>query len=380
MIYLDHAATTPVDQRVVTELMAVLEAGYANPSAVHAAGRLAQSRVAQARAEVARLIGAEPGQILFTSGATEADNLALFGLLRPRPNDPQHLVTSRIEHAAVLDAARRLQADGCPVSYVTSDSTGRVSVAAVEAALRPETRLVSVMLVNNETGVVQDVAGIARICRPRGILVHTDAAQALGHLPIDVRALDVDLMSLSAHKMGGPAGVGVLWVGERAAPHLKPILAGGGQERGWRPGTVPLHQVVGMGVACRLSMCQLEADIDHFRRLTDELARRLTSLEGVTRNGADDLRAPHILNLAFAAVDGEALHASLGELQVSGGSACAAEKGEPSYVLRALGLNDAAAEASLRLSVGRNTTQFDIENAAIIVEKAVLRLRDMGPK
>jgi cysteine desulfurase len=380
MIYLDHAATTPVDQRVVQEMTAVLEAGYANPSAVHAAGRLAQSRVAQARAEVARLIGAEPDQILFTSGATEADNLALFGLLRSRAAGPQHLVTSRIEHAAVLDTARRLQAEGCPVSYVTSDSAGRVSVAAVEAALRPQTRLVSVMWVNNETGVIQDMEGIVRICRPRGILVHTDAAQALGHLPIDVRALDVDLMSLSAHKMGGPAGIGALWVGERAAPHLKPILAGGGQERGWRPGTLPLHQVAGMGVACRLSMSQLETDIAHFRRLTEELTRRLTSLDGVTRNGADALRAPHILNLAFAEVDGEALHASLGELQVSGGAACAAEKGEPSYVLRALGLNDAAAEASLRLSVGRNTTQSDIENAAIIVEKAVLRLREMGPK
>jgi cysteine desulfurase len=380
MIYLDHAASTPVDKRVVHAMTTALETSYANPSAVHEPGRVAQTRVAEARAEVAGLIGADPDDIVFTSGATEADNLALFGLLRHAAGTQPHLVTSRIEHPAVLDAARRLEREGCAVSYVTCEANGRVSAAALEAALRPETRLVSLMYVNNETGVVQDLARIAQVCRSRGIWVHTDAAQALGHLPIDVGALGVDLMSLSAHKMGGPTGVGALWVGPRVAPHLKPILAGGGQERGWRPGTLPLHQVVGMGAACQLSRHQLEADIRHCRRLTDQLARRLTSLAGVARNGADELRAAHIVNLAFAGVDGEALHASLGELAVSGGSACAAEKGEPSYVLRAIGLSDAAAEASVRFSVGRDTTEFDIENAAIVVERAIARLRRLSPE
>jgi cysteine desulfurase len=380
MIYLDHAASTPVDKRVVDAMTTALATVCANPSATHTLGRVAQARAGDARAEVAALIGAEAEEIVFTSGATEADNLALFGIMRHAPAAQRHLVTSRIEHPAVLDAARRLEREGCAVSYVPCEANGRVSVVALQAALRPETRLVSLMSVNNETGVIQDLASIAQVCRSRGILVHTDAAQALGHLPIDVRALDVDLMSLSAHKMGGPPGVGALWVGPRAVRQLKPILAGGGQERGLRPGTVPLHQVVGMGAACGLSRHQLDADLRHCRGLTDQLSRRLTALGGVTRNGADELRAAHIVNLAFAGVDGEALHASLGDLAVSGGSACAAEKGEPSYVLRALGLNDAAAEASIRFSVGRDTTESDIENAAILVENAILRLRKLGPK
>jgi cysteine desulfurase len=379
MIYLDHAATTPVDPRVIRVMTESLERGYANPSAIHGPGQAARKAVELARSEVARVIGGRPGEVLFTSGATEADNLALMGMA-PWPRDPAaHLVTSRIEHRAVLDCARHWESTGGAVSYVGTDRLGRVSISAVEAALRPTTRLVSIMLVNNETGVVQDLAAIAAVCRSRGVLLHTDAAQAVGHVPLDVQTLNVDLMSFSAHKLGGPAGIGALWVGARAAHTLYPILHGGGQEKGLRPGTLPVHQIMGMGEACRIAREQIEGDAARQRQLTEQLAERLMALTGVVCNGGAAARAPHILNLSFAGVDGESLHASLEGVAVSGGSACGAERGEPSYVLRALGLSDAAAEASVRFSVGRQTTDNCIENASKIVEKAVLRLRALGP-
>ena len=376
-IYLDHAATTPIDARVVARMADVMASVHGNPSSTHNPGRIARGLVETARDDLAALIAGQSGQIVFTSGATEADNLALFGLMRGAPAEQRHLVTSRIEHRAILDAARQLEAEGVRVTYVDADREGRVPVSAVEAAIGPQTWAVSVMWVNNETGVIQDVMAMAAICRARGVIFHSDAAQALGHLPIRLCDTGIDLASLSAHKMGGPAGVGALWVGARAAPLLKPILFGGGQEHGWRPGTLPLHQIVGLGEASRIAAEQLAQDIAHYQAMTELLAARLSTLPSVQRNGPAELRAPHILNLAFGGVDGEALHASLPGLAISGGSACGAERGEPSYVLRSLGRDDPAAEASIRFSVGRQTTENDIELAAKIVENAVKKLRSL---
>jgi cysteine desulfurase len=379
MIYLDHAATTPVDSRVADVMAASLRRGDGNPSAAHAVGRAARAAVEAARCEVAALIGAAPGQIVFTSGATEADNLAVLGVMRFAGESSRHLVTSKIEHRAVLDPARRLEAEGCRVSYVSSGLDGRILPTDVSAALRPDTRLLSVMAVNNETGVVQDVAAIAAAGRERGALVHTDAAQALGRIRFDVNRLGLDLVSLSAHKMGGPQGVGALWIGPRAEQALRPLLHGGGQERGLRPGTLPVHQLLGWGEACRIARTEFDATVARLRALTERLAAGLLALPGVRLNGAADHRAPHILNLAFAGVDGESLHASLDGLAVSGGSACGAERAEPSYVLRALGRDDAQAEASIRFSVGGLTSEKDIDMAIKIVEKAIFRLRRIAP-
>ncbi len=375
MIYLDHAATTPVLPAVAAAMADCLRSPLGNASALHEPGEAARALVEQARVQVAALLDAKASELVFTSGATESDNLALQGVFHPAGG---HLVTSRIEHRAVLDTARQLQSRGVGVSLVTSDRGGRVEADRVAAVLRPDTRLVSIMLANNETGVLQDLPAIVALCRARGVLVHTDAAQVVGHLPVSVRQLDVDLLSLSAHKMGGPSGIGALWVGDRARS-LRPILYGGGQENGLRPGTLPVHQIAGMGEACRVVAGDLVAEAQRQRALCARLLGRLTALGGVSRNGTGDHAVPHILNLRFEGVDGEALHASLPGLAVSGGSACGAERGEPSYVLRALGLADAQAEASVRFSFGRENTDKDIEEAAKIVEKAVIRLRGMSP-
>jgi cysteine desulfurase len=349
----------------------------ANPSSAHRRGRESKARVEGAREAIAQLINAQPEEILFTSGATEADNLALLGVLRAESGRSGHLVTSRIEHRAVLDTAGFWASNGHPVSYVNSDREGKVPVDAIVNAIRPDTALASVILVNNETGVQQAVQQMAA-AKPEP-LWHSDAAQALGKISVDVRALGVDLLSLSAHKMGGPVGIGALWVGPRAQRSIQPILHGGGQERGLRPGTLAVHQILGWGEACRIARLEFAERSRRMRALTERLAGLLLALPGVSCNGAELERAPHILNLAFADVDGEALHASLAGIAVSGGSACGAEKGEPSYVLRALGLDDATAEASVRFSVGALTTENDIENAAKIVKNAYIRLRELAP-
>lgn len=379
-IYLDHAATTPVDPRVAHVMAESLARGDANPSATHAAGRAARAHLEGARAEVAALIGAVPEEIVFTSGATEADNLALAGVMRAQRAPARHLVTSRIEHRAVLDAAKQLEAEGCAVTYVNSAIDGRVSLEALTASLRPETTLISLQSVNNETGVIQPVGEVAELARSRGILMHTDAAQALGKISFEISKLGVDLASLSGHKMGGPQGIGALWIGAQAARWIRPIVYGGGQERGLRPGTLPVHQILGWGEACRIAREEFADHTARLRALTERLADQLLALPGVERNGRADQRAPHILNLAFSGVDGEALHASLRDLAVSGGSACAAEKAEPSYVLRALGLDDARAEASVRFSVGSITSEKDIDQAANIVKNALSRLRGIAPR
>jgi len=376
-LYFDHAATTPLDRRVRAAMLECLDAPPGNPSATHAAGRAARERVEAARAEVAALIGAPPAAIVFTSGATEADNLAILGVGRAAPG--RHLVTLRTEHRAVLDPCRRLEREGHRLTLLTPDREGRIDPAAVGAALTASTALVSVMLVNNETGVLQDIPAIAAECRRRDVLLHVDAAQAAGRVPLDVAALDADLVSLSAHKIHGPAGVGALYVRREPRPALQPLMAGGGQEGGLRPGTLPVHQLVGMGTAFRLARELGVAEAAALAGLRERLWAALAGLPGCHLNGHATARAPHILNVSFEGVDGEALLASLGELTVASGAACGAESGEPSYVLRALGRDDALAQASLRFSFGRGQTAAEVDAAAARVRAAVLRLRALAP-
>jgi cysteine desulfurase len=381
-IYLDHAATTPVDPRVVAAMQECLgvEGTFGNPSSVlHAPGRAAARRVEEARAAVAALIGAAPEEIVFTSGATEADNLALLGLMRPNRDRGRHLVSFRTEHKAVLDPLRELEREGFEVTWLTPDRDGAIDPEAIRAALRADTLLVSVMQVNNETGVLANLAAIGRVCRERGVLLHSDAAQGVGREPIDVRALGVDLLAFSAHKLYGPKGIGALWVGPRARTWLKPIIHGGGQERGLRSGTLATHQIVGFGVACELAAAALADERERQRALRERLWEGLQPLGGVYRNGPPATTVAGILNVSIEGVEGESLLAALGGLAVASGSACTSANAEPSYVLRALGRRPALAQSSLRLSLGRGSTTAEIDQAAAVIRRAVERLRAVAP-
>jgi len=382
VVYLDNAATTPVDPRVVAAMLECLgaEGDFANPAAVaHEPGRRAHRRVEQARAEVAALIGADPAQIVWTSGATEADNFALLGAARFYQPRGRHLVTSRTEHPAVLAACRQLEREGFEVTYLKPGPDGIVAPGQVEAALRPDTILVSLMHVNNEIGVVQDVGSVGRLCRARGILFHVDAAQSAGKLPIDVERDCIDLLALTAHKLHGPKGVGVLCVRREPRLGLVPLLHGGGQERGLRPGTLATHQVVGMGAACRIAVEEGAVERARITALRERLWRGLATLPGVTLNGHPTQRAPGILGVTVDGVEGESLLYSLPGFAVASGSACATTSAEPSYVLRALGRSDRLAQSSLRLSLGRYTTAGEIEQAVQAIRAAVERLRSLAP-
>jgi cysteine desulfurase len=382
VVYLDNAATTPVDPRVVTAMLECLgtEGDFANPAAVaHEPGRRAHRRVEQARAEVAALIGADPAQIVWTSGATEADNFALLGAARFYQPRGRHLVTSRTEHPAVLAACRQLEREGFEVTYLKPGPDGIVAPGQVEAALRPDTILVSLMHVNNEIGVAQDVGSVGRLCRARGILFHVDAAQSAGKLPIDVERDCIDLLALTAHKLHGPKGVGVLCVRREPRLGLVPLLHGGGQERGLRPGTLATHQVVGMGAACRIAVEEGAVERARITALRERLWGGLATLPGVTLNGHPTQRAPGILSVTVDGVEGESLLYSLPGFAVASGSACATTSAEPSYVLRALGRSDRLAQSSLRLSLGRYTTAGEIEQAVQAIRAAVERLRSLAP-
>jgi cysteine desulfurase len=381
-IYLDYAATTPVDPDVARAMSEVLAGAsdYGNAGSVtHVFGRRAGARIESARAQVAALIGARPDEIIFTSGATESNNLALLGVARANADRGRHVVTTRIEHKAVLDPCKQLEREGFTVTYVTPDSSGSIDPGAVEAALRADTTLVSVMHVNNETGVVQDIRAIGEICRARGIVFHTDAAQSAGKRPVDVSALPVDLLSFTAHKLYGPKGIGALYVRGSARPALRPITFGGGQERGLRPGTLPTHQIVGFGVACDIAKRSLANESDRLLPLRDRLWQSLERLEGVHLNGAAAPRVAEILNVSFEGVEGESLVTALPDLAVTTGSACNSANGEPSYVLRALGRSTQLAQSSLRFSLGRGITQAEIDRAAALVTSAVKRLRLLSP-
>jgi cysteine desulfurase len=375
-VYLDNAASTALDPLVLEAMTACLGAGgaYANPSSTHSAGREALTLIEAARTQVARRVQARAAEIVFTSGATESNNLALHGVLRARPA-PAHLLTTRIEHPSVLDTAKALAASGVEVSYLDCDVLGLIDPEQVRAALRDNTALVSVMHINNEIGVVQPIAQIGAVCRERGVLLHVDAAQSAGKIDLALETLPVDLASLSAHKLHGPKGVGALYV--RSGLALEPLLRGGGQERGRRPGTLPTHQIVGMGAAFELADPAV-----HGLRLASfrsALLAGLAGLEGVHVNGCTRRCAPHILNVSFAGVEGESLRLALSDLAVSPGSACASDVDEPSHVLSSLGLSDTAAQSSLRFSVGRFTSQDDIDYALARIATELDRLRGLAP-
>jgi len=381
-VYLDYAATTPVDPRVA-EIMAgclTRDGVYANPASVaHAPGRAAHETVERARAEVAASIGADPGDLVWTSGATEADNLAVLGAARHGRGGGAHVLTGRIEHKAVLDACGQLEREGFAVTRLLPGPGGRYDPGQIEESLREGTRLVSIMHVNNETGVVQDVAAIARACRERGVLFHSDAAQSAGRLALDVEALGVDLMSFSAHKVYGPKGIGALYVRRAARRRLEPLLFGGGQELGLRAGTLPTHQIAGMGAAFALAAVELDTENLRLAGLRERLWAPVRELGGVLLNGDAAHSVPGILNLSFAGVEGESLLHALRDLAVSTGSACTTADSEPSYVLRALGRDGTLARSSVRFSFGRFTSREEIDFAARRVCAAVSRLRALSP-
>ncbi len=381
MIYLDHAATTPLDPRVREAMLPWLgsEDGYGNPASEHALGLSARRAVEQARAEVAALIGATAEEVVWTSGATESNNLAIKGALEFRGQTQAHIVTSRIEHKAVLDTCRYLETRGARVSYLNPDADGRIDSQAVLAALQPDTVLVSLMWVNNETGVINPIEALAPALRARGILFHVDAVQAAGRVPVDLAQVPVDLLSLSAHKIYGPKGAGALFVRKRPRARLAPQLHGGGHEQGMRSGTLATHQLVGMGEACRLALALLPAEAARLRELRDHLWARLSELPRIYRNGAAEHTVAPLLNVSFEGAEGESLRAMLPALAVSSGSACSSATREPSYVLRALGRNDELAGSSLRFSLGRGTRVEQIDAAADQVIAAVRFLRDLSP-
>jgi cysteine desulfurase len=382
VVYLDNAATTPVDPRVVETMLECCgpQGDFANPSSVgHEPGRRARARVEHARAEVARVVGAAPEQVVWTSGATEADNLALFGAARFHRAKGNHLVTSRTEHPAVLDSCRQLEREGFEVTYLKPGPDGIVQPSQVEAALRPGTILVSLMHVQNEIGVVNEVGAIGRMCRARGVLLHVDAAQGAGKLPIDVERDCIDLLALTAHKVHGPKGVGALVVRREPRLGLVPILFGGGQERGLRSGTLPTHQVAGMGRAFAIAAEEMHSDATRISVLRDRLWNALAAMPGVELNGHALQRVPGILSVTIDGVEGESLLHALAELAIASGSACASTHSEPSYVLRALGRSDRLAQSTLRLSLGRFTTPDDVEFAAARIVAEVARLREIAP-
>lgn len=379
-IYLDYAASTPLDRRVLDAMLPLMvEDGlHANPASSHGPGFRARAAVEKARAQVAALIGAEPGEIIWTSGATESNNLAIKGALEFRGLTQAHVVTSRTEHKCVLDTCRHLETRGVRVTYLKPGALGLVTPEQVIDALTPDTVLVSLMWVNNEIGTVHEIERLAPLLRERGVLFHVDAAQAAGRVAIDLSQVPVDLMSLSAHKAYGPKGIGALFVRRRPRARLAPQIHGGGHEQGMRSGTLAPHQIVGMGAAFEILRREGAAEAQRLAALRDRLWAGLQSLPQLHRNGDPMRSAPHVLNVSFEGVEGESLRASLPDLAVSSGSACSSATQEPSYVLRALGRDDELANASLRFSVGRRSTEAEIDAAAARVCQQVRRLREIS--
>jgi cysteine desulfurase len=381
VIYLDYAATTPLDPAVYEAMQPFLRPGgiHGNPASDHLAGKLARDAVEDARLQVAALVGAQFSEIVWTSGATESNNLAIKGAAEFYADRGRHIVTSMTEHKAVLDTCRYLETRGTRVTYLKPGADGRVAPEQVLAALTPETVLVSLMWVNNETGVIHDIERLAPALRARGVLFHVDAAQAAGKIAIDLRAVPVDLLSLSAHKIYGPKGMGALFVRKKPRARLAPQIHGGGHEQGMRSGTLPTHQIVGMGAAFRIAGERLAEEGAALAVLRERLWGRIRELPEVFLNGEGAPRVPGILNVSFGGVDGESLRAALPELAGSSGSACSAATGESSYVLRALGRDDELAGASLRFSLGRFTTEAEVDAAASQVVAQVQRLRTLAP-
>ena len=380
-IYLDYAATTPVDPGVARAMSECLtaEGDFGNPSSAHAFGRAAAARIARARSQVASLVGAGPEEIIFTSGATESNNLAVLGCARGNADRGRHLITSRTEHKSVLDPFRRLEKEGFSVSWLTPSAGDRIDPQDFAAALRPDTVLAALMYANNETGVLEDVAAIGALCRERGVAFHCDCAQAVGKVPLALQELPIDFAAFTAHKLYGPKGIGALYVRDGARGLLQPLSYGGGQERQLRPGTLPTQQIVGFGAACELAERELPEEGARLQRLRERLWRGLQRLGGARLNGVAAPRLPGILNVSFEGVHGESLVAALGGLAVSTGSACSSESTDPSYVLRALGRDTQLAQSSLRFSLGRPTRDSDVDCALDAVGEALARLRAFSP-
>tara|TARA_B110000879_G_scaffold183464_1_gene242255 strand:- start:4333 stop:5547 length:1215 start_codon:yes stop_codon:yes gene_type:complete len=381
-IYLDYASTTPVDPIVADKMMQFLTptGQFGNPaSRSHVFGWQAEAAVEDARTDVATLIGADPREIVWTSGATEANNLAIKGCAHFNQRKGKHVITSRIEHKAVLDTTRQLEREGWEVTYLDPDTNGLIQPQMVADAIREDTTVVSIMHVNNELGTLNDIAAIGKVCRERKVFFHVDAAQSAGKTPIDVEAMYVDMMSFSAHKIYGPKGIGALYVRRKPRVRIEAQMHGGGHERGMRSGTLPTHQIVGMGEAFKLGFKNLAEESARIDALRTKLWEGVSDMEEVYLNGSEDQHVPGIVNISFAFVEGESLIMALRDLAVSSGSACTSASLEPSYVLRALGLNDEMAHSSIRFSIGRYTTEQDIDSAIAKVRHAVEKLRELSP-
>ena len=379
-IYLDYSATTPVDPRVAEKMIPWLTEKFGNPaSRSHAFGWEAEEAVEAARAEVAKLINADAKEIVWTSGATESDNLAIKGAANFYAGKGKHIVTVKTEHKAVLDTCRELERQGFEVTYLDVMENGLIDLDVFRAALRPDTIVISVMFVNNEIGVIQPIAEIGEICREKGIVFHVDATQAPGKIEIDLSRLKVDLMSLSAHKVYGPKGIGALYVRRKPRVRLEAQIHGGGHERGFRSGTLPVHQIVGMGEAFRLARLEMAEECVRIRALRDRLLAGISTIDQVFINGDMAQRVPHNLNASFAYVEGESLMMAIKDLAVSSGSACTSASLEPSYVLRALGRDDELAHSSIRFTLGRFNTEEEIDYAAKLLREKIGKLRELSP-
>jgi len=379
-VYLDYSATTPVDPRVVDAMIPFLREDFGNPaSRSHAYGWKAEEAVEAARGHVADLVQCDPKEIIWTSGATESINLAVKGAAHFYKEKGRHLITVRTEHKATLDTCRELEREGFEVTYLDVKDNGLIDWDVLVAACRPDTILISVMYVNNEIGVIQDIPRIGEWCREKGIIFHVDSAQATGKVAINLQALKVDLMSFSAHKTYGPKGMGALFVRRKPRIRIEAQIHGGGHERGMRSGTLPTHQIVGMGEAFRLAKLEMAVENDRIRSLRDRLWKGLSEIEAVYLNGDLDHRVPHNLNVSFNFVEGESLLMGIKDVAVSSGSACTSASLEPSYVLRALGRSDELAHSSIRFSVGRFTTEQDIDFTVALLKEKVAKLREMSP-
>ena len=379
-IYLDYSATTPVDPRVAEKMIPYLVEKFGNPaSRSHSFGWEAEAAVESARDQVAALVNADPKEIIWTSGATESDNLAIKGAAYFYAGKGKHLITVKTEHKAVLDTCRELERQGFEVTYLDVQENGLIDLEALKAAIRPDTILISVMFVNNEIGVIQPVAEIGEICREKGIVFHVDAAQATGKVEIDLATLKVDLMSFSAHKTYGPKGIGALYVRRKPRVRLEAQMHGGGHERGFRSGTLPTHQIVGMGEAFRIAREEMVEENKRIGALRDRLFKGLSEIEAVYVNGDLEQRVPHNLNISFAYVEGESMLMAVKDLAVSSGSACTSASLEPSYVLRALGRNDELAHSSIRFTLGRFTTEEEIDYTVQLMRAKIGKLRELSP-
>ena len=381
-VYLDYAATTPVDPQVAEAMSGYLtvDGTFANPSSIHVAGRQAAAAVETAREQLAGLLNVSPHELIWTSGATESVNLGIIGAARFRADRGKHLITMPTEHKAVTDTFRALEREGFEVTYLMPDTNGLLALDEFEAAIRDDTQLVSVMHVNNETGVIQDIRRIGECCRQRDILLHVDAAQSVGKLPTDLAVLPVDLLSLTAHKFYGPKGIGALYMADRPGCHVLPLFHGGGQERGLRPGTLPVHQIVGLGAAASLAQSRQVEDLVHLRGLEARLWSGIGNIPGILRNGSATESFPGILSVSIEGIEGESLMLALEPLCVGSGSACNSRNSESSAVLRALGRDDALAQSAIRFSFGRDTTNDEIDLAIGCYADAINHLRAISPQ